>query len=177
MLEFIDYSTRRGAIVPLLPKIHALLKENAEKDKLCGLEPPENLVTWRQKINPMLLDISRRFVFAMEIKGPNNRDVLGFVFYRYPPNEKGKLYINDMQIAYAQRGNAAVLTGLVAKLEADPNAKNAAFFGGERLKKPVDKEILAGVGFIETFPDGWEPLGNMKEALGALRLRYGRAKA
>ena len=51
MPEFIDYSSRRGAIVPLLPKIHALLKENAEKDKLSGLEIPENLVTWRQKIN------------------------------------------------------------------------------------------------------------------------------
>ncbi|MCL2498727.1 MAG: hypothetical protein FWE90_00145 [Defluviitaleaceae bacterium] len=177
MPEFIDYSSRRGAIVPLLPKIHALLKENAGKERLCGLEPPENIVSWRQRFNPLLLDVSRRFIFAMEIQGSDKRDVLGFVFYRYPADKKGTVYIEDMQIAHAHRNTAAILTGLIAKLETDPNAKSAVFFGSERLKKPMDKELLAGVGFKETFPDGWEPLGNMKEALGALRVRYGRAKA
>ena len=92
MLEFVDYSSRRGAMVPLLPKIHALLKELAEKDKLSGVEPPENIVSWRQKTSPILLDISRRFLFAMEIKG-QEKQLAGFLFYRCDPKEPGKIYI------------------------------------------------------------------------------------
>jgi hypothetical protein len=176
MLEFIDYSSRRGAIVPLLPKVHALLKENAERDKPSGLEPPANIVTWRQQMNPQLLDISRRFVFAMEKKGAG-REVVGFVFYRYDTQKKNTLYIEDMQIAWEHRNDPAILTGLITKLENDPSAKNCELFGSERLKLMADKEILAGVGFRDHFPEGWEPLGKMKEAMGSLKLRYGRGKA
>jgi hypothetical protein len=175
MMEFIDYSSRRGAIVPLLPKIHALLKELAEKDKLCGLESPVNITLWKQKINPQLLDVSRRFLFAMEIGG-EKREIAGFLFYRCDPREPGKLYIEEMQIAWSCKNKAAAVAGLIAKLETDPGAKTAVFFGSERLRLMADKELLAEVGFRETFPDGWEPLGNIKEAVGSLKLRYNRGK-
>jgi hypothetical protein len=178
MVEFIDYSSRRGAIVPLLPKIHALLKENSGKDKSGSLAMPENLVIWRQKINPHLLDISWRFLFAMELKNPGQgqREVTGFIFYRYPINQPDTLYIEDMQIAWAKRNDPTVVLGLITKFESDPKTKNAVFFGSERLKMLADKEILAGVGFKETFPDGWEPLGTAKEAMDTLKKRYGRGK-
>ncbi|MCL2203899.1 MAG: hypothetical protein FWB88_08170 [Defluviitaleaceae bacterium] len=176
MPEFIDYSSRRGAIVSLLPKVHALLKELSVKDKLCGLEPPETLVMWRQKINPLLLDINRRFLFAMEIAGPDKREILGYMFYRYDGSGPERVYIEDMQVAWRHRRNAGVVAGLILKLEKDPRTKNAVFYGGERLRVTTDKELLANVGFKETFPDGWEPLGNLKEATGALRIRYTRSK-
>jgi hypothetical protein len=176
MLEIIDYSSRRGAIVPLLPKVHALLKELSEKERLCGLEPPENWVTWRQKMNPLLLDVQRRYLFAIDVEKPDKREVLGYLFYRCSPQEADRLYIDDMQIAWAHGINPAVAEGLINKLQNDPRAKAAMFFGSERLRKMADKEILAGVGFKEHFPDGWEPLGNVREAMGALKLRYGRVK-
>ncbi|MCL2188881.1 MAG: hypothetical protein FWC16_08155 [Defluviitaleaceae bacterium] len=172
MLEFIDYSSRRGAIVNLLPQVHGLLKELSANDKLCGLEAPEGIVGWRQKMNPLLLDITRRFVFAVDTA--KNRKLVGFLFYRH--GEAGKLYIEDMQVAFGERGEM-VSAGMLAKLEYDAKAREAAFFGSERLRKMQDKEILAGVGFVEHFANGYELLGDIKEASGALKLRYGKAKA
>jgi hypothetical protein len=175
MPEAIDYSARRGAIVPLLPKIHALMKESAALDRLGGLEPPENFVNWRQRVGAQLLDINRKWLFSMEIAGAEKRDVIGFLFYRYDAEKPDTLYVEDLLIAWAHHNDPAVLAGLLGKLENDPRAKSAAFFCGERIKAPADKELLASVGFKETFPDGWEPLGNLKEAISALKLRYTRS--
>ena len=175
MFEYIDYSGRRGRIVPLLVQVHGLLKELSKKDKLCGLEMPETYTGWRQKMSPMLLDINRRFIFAMEPDAKGGRTVVGYLFYRH--GDKGRLYVDDMQVSWAKRGDAMVAAGMLAKLDYDAKAREALFFGSERLRKMQDKEILAGVGFVEKFPDGYEPLGEMKEAVAALKLRYGKAKA
>ena len=171
MPDVFDYSSRRGAIVPLLPLVHDVMKENAAKDKLRAMEPPVGIVTFRQNMGPMLLDINRRFLFAMEKKG-EHRNVVGFLFYRY--GEGNRVYIEDMELAWKYRGDGATVLALLAKLEFDQRVKEGDFFGSERLKKPSDKEILADVGFHESFPDGWEPLGPLKDAINALRLRYSR---
>jgi len=171
MSDVFDYSSRRGAIVPLLTAVHALLKENAEKDKIRAMEPPEGIVAFRQKMGPLLLDINRRFLFAMDIKG-SQRGIVGFLFYRF--GEGNRVYIEDMELAWKHRTDGNTVLAMLNKLEFDPRAKAGDFFGSERLKKPSDKEILAGAGFHEHFTDGWEPLGTVKDATGALRLRYGR---
>ena len=173
MPEFIDYSSRRGAIVPLLPSVHALLKELAKKDKHYLHDAPEDLVLWRHKMEPLLLDISRRFLFALEMAG-TRRTLLGFLFYRYEGND---IYIEDKQLAWRSRSDMAVSHGLINKLERDPRAKDAVFYANDRLRKPVDKEILAAAGFKETIPGGWEKMGGINEVTAALKQRYNRGKA
>lgn len=170
MPEFIDYSSRRGAIVSLLPQVHKLLKERAETT-------PETFVMWRHKMGPCLLDISRRYLFAMEKKGIGKWEVLGFLFYRVDVKSPKKMYIEDMHIANKNKDKTALVQGLITKMETnDPRVKNAKFVGSMRLRKPVDKEILADVGFVDNFPDGWEPFGTWKDTMGALKARYDRVK-
>ena len=166
MLEFFDYSNRRGVLVGWLPKVHAMLKDNAHRDQLAGIQPPEHIVTWSQKMKAQLLDISRRFLVAT--KGTM---LAGILFYRY---EDGNLYIEDLHINWAFRKNPQVVEGLLKKLEFDTNAKNAAFYASERIKSDADKEILASVGFKESHEGGWENLGSMSTAVGILKLRYNR---
>jgi len=166
MLEFIDYSNRRGALVGLQPSIYNMQKENALRDKLSVIHPPEHIVTWSQKMKANLLDIHRRFLVAMD-----GKVLAGILFYRYQGTH---LYIEDLQIAWAYRKNWAVVEGLLKKLEYDTNAKDATFFASERIKSDADKEILASVGFKETHEGGWENLGGMSAAIGQLKLRYNR---
>jgi len=166
MLEFFDYSNRRGTLVGLLPNIHKLLTENANRDKLAGIQPPEHIVTWSQKMKTQLLDINRRFLVAME-----GKILAGILFYRY---EGTNLYIEDLHVTWAFRNKPHVAEGLLKRLEYDANAKNAAFYASERIKTDADKEILASVGFKETHKDGWESLGSMSTAIGILKLRYNR---
>lgn len=166
MLEFIDYSSRRGAVVTLLPKVHALLTENANRDKLAGIQAPEHLVTWSQKMKSGLLDIQRRFIVAVD-----GGVLAGLLFYRY---QDTSLYIEDLHVAWVYRKNPLVVEGLLKKLEWDSNAKDATFFASERIKSEADKEILASVGFKQQHENGWENLGGMSAAVGALKLRYNR---
>jgi hypothetical protein len=174
-MEFVDYSSRRGAIVPLFPGVHNLLKELATKDKAGAPPMPETLVIWRRKMNELLMDTERRFLFALEKKG-DKRDVLGYIIYRCEARAPKVIYIEDMQIARERRRDPAVVEGLINKFQLDLRTRDAQFFGGEKLKMVPDKEILAEVGFRDSFPDGWEPMGNCKEAMGSLRVRYIRAK-
>lgn len=166
MIEIHDYSGRRGALVPFFPKIHAMLKENAERDKMAGLEPPEHIVTWTQKLRKVLLDINRRFIVAAD--GGN---LAGVFFYRY---DATKVFIEDLQIAWAYRNNPNVIEGFLKKLEYDQAAKDATFYASERVKIDSDKEILAAKGFKTTHEDGWEELGTLQQAAGAIKIRYSR---
>ena len=166
MLEFFDYSSRRGALVTLLPKIHALQTENAQKDKLAGIAPPEHIVTWQQKKKAILLDIKWRFLVALD-----NETLLGIFFYRY---EDTNIYVEDLHISYSQRDNKTIVEGLLKKLEYDINAKEATFFAGERIKSESDKEILASVGFKEQHEGGWENIGTLSQAVNTLKIRYTR---
>jgi hypothetical protein len=168
--EFIDYSARRGAIVSLLPQVHKLLKERVQTE-------PETFVMWRHKMSPCLLDINRRFLFAMQNLDVGKWEVLGFLFYRTEADFPQKMYIEDMHIGNKYKEKPALVQGLISKMERnDPRVKEAEFVGSMRLRKPIDKEILADVGFHDSFPDGWEPFGNWKDTMGALKARYDRSK-
>ena len=137
MLEFLDCSSRRGVLVPLIPKLHAMLTENATKDKTSGMAPPEHLITWRQKINAQLVDINRRFIYAMD-----NGSLAGIFFYRYQGTD---IYIEDVQIAWTHRTNPQILEGMIKKLEYDGGARGATYFASDRIKIEANEEILAAV--------------------------------
>jgi len=168
-MQAYDYSTRRGAIVPLLSRVHALMTTNAKNDTLCGIDPPENIIFWRQRLYKQLVDIHTRWLFVLD-----DKQVAGVLFYHIG-EDVPDIYIDELQVAWPYKGKPIVLAALLDKLGQDPAAKAARFFGSERVKSPHDKEILESRGFVETFPNGWEPLGNHSEALAALKLRYNRA--
>ncbi|MCL2840545.1 MAG: hypothetical protein FWE05_07190 [Defluviitaleaceae bacterium] len=166
MLTFIDYSSRRGALVPLLPKMHKMFTENAMNDTLSGIAPPENIIIWRQKMSSRLVDISRRFLVAYDT------DVLvGILIYRYDSTD---IYIEELQISWLYRDNPNVLEGLIKKLEYDSGTKDATFFASERIKIEADKEKLAAVGISEARENGWEKLGSLPVTIAALKIRYNR---
>jgi len=169
MLEFIDYSSRRGTMVALLPKIHALLTEISVRDKIAGITPPEHLVTWQHKARKELIEIQRRFLVAMD-----GNLLAGLFFYRYDKENKNNIYIEDVQIAWVFHKNPLVLEGLLKKLEYDADARNATFFASNRIRIETNKEILASVGFKEKKEGDWENLGNFKEMANALKVRYSR---
>ncbi len=167
MFEVIDFSSRRGALVPLLPKIHALLTVNAVKDKVAGIAPPENIILWKHRAHREILEIHRRFVLVMD-----GNSVTGLLFYHF---KEDSVYLDQFQIAWEYRHNPAVLDIMTDKFAANREVKACgSVYAGENVKAPADKELLASVGFKETFPDGWEPLGTVAEAVGALRTRYAR---
>ncbi|MCL1878563.1 MAG: hypothetical protein FWF80_06870 [Defluviitaleaceae bacterium] len=167
MLEINDYSNRRGVIVPMLPKIHAMLVENATRDKLASLEPPEHLIVWSQKMRKVLTDVSRRFFVAQD-----GGFLAGIFFYRY---EGEKIFIEDVQIAWAFRNNPGVIDGFLQRFDYDQGTKDATFFASERIKSEADKEMLASKGFKKELEDGWERLGTYSQAVAAIKLRYNRS--
>lgn len=166
MLEINDYSSRRGILVPLLSKIYTMFKENAERDKLADIPPPEHLITWQHKIRKKLLDINRRFLVAMD-----GGMLAGVFFYRY---EGADIYIEDVQTAWAFRNNPYVINGFLKKLEYDHGTKEATFFVSDRIKVDSDKELLARKGFKDKYEGGWEKLGTFSQAVAAIKLRYNR---
>ncbi|MCL2577219.1 MAG: hypothetical protein FWE27_04115 [Defluviitaleaceae bacterium] len=166
MLEINDYSSRRGVLVPMLPKIHEMLKINAERDKLSGLEPPEHIIMWQQKMRKSITDINRRLFVALD-----GGILAGIFFYRY---DGENIFIEDVHTAWAYRNNPGVIDGFLKRLEYDAGTKNATFFVGERVKIDADKEMLAAKGFKETHTDGWEKLGTREQASAAIKLRYNR---
>jgi hypothetical protein len=168
-MDINDYSSRRGVLVPLFPKIHGMLKENAERDKLSALEPPEHIITWQQKMRQSIVDVNRRFFVALD--GGN---LAGIFFYRY---DGKSIYIEDVQTAWAYRKNPDIIDGFLKKLEFDAGTRDATFFASERVKSDSDKEMLASKGFKETHADGWEKLGTFSQAAAAIKLRYNRGSA
>ena len=169
MLEFHDYSGRRGALVPLLSKMHAMFTENATKDTTAGIAPPEHFVTWRQKAGNRLLDINRRFLIAYD--GGN---LSGVMIYLYDGED---VYIEELQIGWIYRNNPHVLEGLLKKLEFDVGLKEVTFFASDRVKLDSDKEKLAAVGLNDTHKDGWEKLGSLSQTTAAMKARYNRGNA
>lgn len=166
VLQINDYSNRRGVIVQFLPKIHALLKENAERNPQAGLEPPEHVIRWQQKMRSVLIDINRRFFVALD-----GNNLAGIFFYRY---DGDKILVEDVQTAWSYRNNPNVIDGFLKRLEYDQGAKDATFYAGERVKLDADKELLANKGFKDTHEGGFEKLGTLSQAAGALKLRYNR---
>ncbi|MCL2355979.1 MAG: hypothetical protein FWC70_02310 [Defluviitaleaceae bacterium] len=164
MLEVNDYSNRRGIVVPMLPKIHAMLAEIAARDK--HSEPPEHVIIWSQKMRKILMDINRRFIIALD-----GKFLAGIFFYRH---DGGNIYIEDLQVAWVFRNNPGVIDGFLQRLEYDSAAKDATFFASERVKSDADQEILAAKGFKRELEDGWENFGTLAQASAAIKVRYGR---
>jgi|GEM_PF-6228354 len=124
-----DYSTRRGVLVPLLEKVHAMYRELAEHDKLSGLAMPEHIITWTQKRRKELVDIERRFFVALD-----GGELVGFFFYKH---EGENILLEDVQ------GSPEVIEGFLKKLEYDTAAKDKTFYAGERIRRCADEEIVA----------------------------------
>jgi hypothetical protein len=165
MLEITDYSNRRGALVPMFPKIHALFAENATKDTLARFTPPENIILWKQRYRKLLLEINRRFLLVID-----GYAITGLMFYHF---KDGAVYLDELQIGWYYRNNPAVFNLLIEKFVNSNEVKAVSMvYAGANIKSPADKELLASVGFTEKFPEGFEPLGSVSEAAGALKLRY-----
>lgn len=167
-MEFFDYSNRRGALVPVLPKVHALLADISVKDKMAALPMPEHIVTWQQQMRKTVLQINHRFLCAIDAS-----ILAGIFFYHYQGTD---IYIDECQIAWTYRNNPRVLDGLLKKLEFDTGTRNATFYASDRIKKESDKEILASVGFKEEIEGDYENLGNFATMANTLKLRYGMSK-
>jgi hypothetical protein len=165
-MEFHDYSNRRGVLVPLLPKVHAMYKENSVRDRLSAIEPPEHLITWQHKQREILVDINRRFLVALD-----GNTLVGVLFYRHAGKD---IYIEDLQIAWPYRNNPHIIDGFLKRLEYDPLTKEAVFYASERIKIEADEEVLVAKGLKKKHIDGWENLGSFSKASLALKLRYNR---
>jgi len=171
MIEITDYSGRRGALVPLFPRIHEITKENALRDKVAKLEQPEHVVTWQHKMRKVILDISRRFVVARD-----GAFLAGIFFYRFDAQDRQKVYIEDVQVAWAYRNSTDVMDGFLQRVEKDPIAgvKGVTFFASKRIKIDADSEKLLSRGHTFERENGWEKLGTFAQAAAALKTRYYR---
>jgi len=167
MIEITDFSGRRGAVVPILPKIHELLKTNATQDKLTSVEAPEHIVIWQQKMRRFILDINRRLFIAQD-----GNDVVGIFFYRH---DGANIMIEEVQIAWKSRHNQLIMDGFLKKLEQDPKTRDATFFADVRIKKNSDKEMLAAKGLKDAADNEPEQLGTFGQAAAAMKIRYARS--
>ena len=167
-MEIHDFSARRGALVPYFSQIHAMIKENALRDRFGNLQPPEHLVTWQHKMRKELVDINRRFVVALD-----GGQLTGVLFYRVDGTD---IYIEDIQVAWAHRNNPAIIDGFLKRLEHDQTAgaKGAVFYASERIKIDMDTEKLVARGHKVERVDGWEQLGTLAQTAAALKIRYNR---
>lgn len=171
MLEIVDYSSRRGVIVSLLPQIYALFSENAKQDVMAGLEPPENIILWKQSMRKALVDVQKHWLFVLD-----GEHIAGLMFYRMGAGaETGCVFIEELQMAWRCRQKEAVLALLLDKFLLDRGVNACGeVLSGARIKNDANKELLASVGFGEIYPGGYQTLGAPKSAVAALKLRYQR---
>jgi hypothetical protein len=166
-MEAVDYSGRRGIIVPMMDKIYALITENIEKDKQAGLPPPLNRIIWRQRFKRMLPEIHRRWMFILD-----GKSLAGLLFYHFKDNGN-KLYIDELMVAWPYRHNKLVFPLMLDKFQFDREVKACReIYAGERVRMEPDKEILATAGFKETYEGGYHLLGSLPETVEALKIRY-----
>ena len=171
MIEITDYSGRRGAMVPLFPKIHEITKENVQRGKFAKLEQPEHVVTWQHKMRKVILDISRRFIVARD-----DAFLAGIFFYRIDAQNQQIVYVEDVQVAWAYRNSSEIMDGFLRRVEKDPIAgvKGVTFYAGKRIRIDVETEKLVARGHKFERESGWEKLGTFAEAAAALKARYSK---
>ena len=163
MLEAVDYSGRRGVIVQFLPQVYEIILRDARADRAETIEPPENIIFWKQRMRKELVDTSRRYIFLME-----NDAVRGFAFYRF--GEGSRVYLDEFQVT--TRGG---LDLLLTKLQQDTSLAAKEFYAGGRIRVDRDEEMLAAVKLSRgRGEDGFESLGGLSETVNILRLRYGQ---
>ena len=164
MLRVTDFSSHRGGVVALLPKIHSMFKENARADRSGVLQNPGHIVTWQQKIKKRLTDINWHFVIATQ-----GDRLVGVLFYRHEGNNA---YIEELQFHKDFEGDTEAFDLIFKKLEMDKKALSAVFYVSQYVKLEKNKEILASVGIKEAAACGYENLGSLGEAKASLRLRF-----
>ena len=164
MLKVTDYSSHRGGVVNLLPKIHSMYKENALADKSGVLQNPGHIVTWQQKIKKRLTDINWHFVIATQ-----KDRLVGVLFYRY---ERNNAYIEEFQFHKNFEGDIEAFDQIFKKMEMDKKSSSAVFYVSRFVKLEKNKEILASAGFKDTSTDDYEQLGSFSEARASLKLRF-----
>ena len=170
MLEAIDYSNRRGVIALMLNEIYTVMAENAEKDKQANLPPPGNRILWVQRYKKIVVDVNRRWLFAMD-----GNSIAGFMFFRLEENGS-HIYLDEFMLAWPYRHNAPVFGLLLDKFMNDRAVREASeVFAGERIRIEHDKELLASVGFKDEYENGFQSLGAPNRAADTLKIRYGRA--
>ncbi|MDR1664177.1 MAG: hypothetical protein LBR83_04550 [Clostridiales bacterium] len=166
MLEAIDYSSRRGVIVPMMDMIYDLIAENIEKDKQAGFPPLENKIIWKQRFRVALMEIERRWVFVME-----GKLTTALLFYRFSGGDK--LFIDELMVAWPYRNNKMIFPMLLDKFRFDDAVKKySAIYAGERVRVEENAEILAAAGFKGEYENGYQLLGSLPEAVDALKMRY-----
>jgi len=152
MLAAYDYSSRRGAIVPLLPRVHAILTHHSA-DKSTFITAPGNITIWRQQMNKLVIDVNRRWIIALD-----DKILVGFLFYRHDGNN---IIIDYLQLA--QGYDIKVVELMLKKLEFDPAAREARYVKGEFVLPEIHKSPVPN-----------EDLGTMAEAMTVIRQRYSR---
>jgi len=157
-IEVFDHSGRRGALVPMLKNIHALIAQNVPQT--------ENFILWSHKMRKHLVDINRRFLTVSA-----DTTLAALLFYRY---EDTTIYIEEMHVSPLHIKNPQVVEYLLKKLELDPGTKDAIFYANDRMKLAANKEILAAAGFKDEHAGGWECLGDFSATCNELKLRYTR---
>ena len=151
----IDYSGRRGAIVPLLPKIYELYKAR-------GLTQ-DHYVHWSQAVRKELVDIRTKWVIAQQ-----GTDLKGLLQYRV---DADTLYV---EVLLLQPG--VDVMPVLKKFERDGVVRSCGtFYFSRNLKKTTNNEILDSVGLLsepEYHENGYRRIGDLNSALTELQLRY-----
>ena len=163
MLKVTDFSSHRGGVLSLLPKIHSMFKENAAADKSGTLKNPGHIVTWQQRIKKQLTDINWRFIIAAF-----DKKLAGVMFYRF---EEENAYIEEFQFDKDFIGDELVFDQILKKIEMDKKAHTAVFYVSKHIKLEKNKEILASVG-IKDEQGEYEKLGTLNETRGNLKIRF-----
>ena len=162
-MNIVDLSNRRGAIVHLLSDVYELLKANNSSIK--------NKVLWTHDINKALVDISQKWVFALE----GTHILLGIMFYQLG-NDGESVYINTLTAINGNSGKNGILEGLLKKFEQDATIKlRKSFYVSRDIKREVSVEILETVGLQDESVydnDGYQLLGDLGDTINALKIRY-----
>ncbi|MCL1986554.1 MAG: hypothetical protein FWG64_01080 [Firmicutes bacterium] len=160
MMNIVNLSHRRGAILALLPQIHVMLLKD-------GQELP-NKVFWKQEIGKAIVDINHKWIFALE----GVKIVHGFLFYQIG-QDKNSLYIDNFIAPSKVLGVAKLL---ITKFERDDEVRRIQnFYISRNIKKEHREEVLETVGLQdETLYNtkGYQLIGNLTQTLDLLKTRY-----
>ena len=157
MVNIVDLSRRRGAIVHLLPQVYELMKKNYA-------ELP-HIIFWKKEMDKKIIDINRRWVFALE----GTKIVKGLLFYNISRDRK-TVYVDSLIAA------GIVFNELLIKFEYDDAVKSAeAFYISRDIKNEANTEMLKNVGLQDesVFNDeGYQLIGGLTDVLQVLKIRY-----
>ena len=158
MVNIVDLSRRRGAIVHLLPQVYELLQKSGH-----GLP---NRILWTQGMRKAVVEINRKWIFALE----GTYHLRGLMFYHLGADGKS-LYLDAFEA-----NNTKIFELLITKFSNDSTVKNQEiFYIGRNIRREAAEEMLESVGLQDDSvydDDGYQNLGGLAETVKALKLRY-----